>query len=475
MAVSDAIIRTDDSAIAIEEAALTTFAASFRGQIIRPGDATYEDARRVWNGMIDKRPALIARCTGTGDVVAAIRFARASGLSIAVRGGGHNVAGNAVIDNGLVIDLSLMKEIDVDPVSRTARAQPGVVWGELDTATQKYGLATPGGVVSSTGIAGFTLAGGMALTSRKLGLACDNLIAAEVVTADGEVIRASATERPDLLWAIRGGGGNFGIVTRFEYRLHAVGPDIFVGFAFFAFADAEQAMRGWREYVATAPDEVTSTFLFWGMPAMPGLPEELHGAPVAGVAGAYTGPVAEGERALQPLRELATPIVDLSGTFTYLQMQSAWDVHFPTTLRYYWKSLFLDELRDEDISSTIALAADRPSPATLFAIRHLGGAAGRIANDATAFANRQSQFNLSLDTTWADPADDERMIGWTRQAWAAMREQTGGGVYLNFAGLGEENDLLARAAHGSNMERLREVKRRYDPTNLFQGNINIAP
>lgn len=475
MAVSELVSPSRGEAAVIDEAALDAFAAEFRGHLIRPGDGAYDEARRVWNGMIDKRPAAIARCTETADVVAAVRFARASGLSVAVRGGGHNVAGNAVIDDGLVIDLSLMKEIEVDPIQRVARAGAGVVWGELDAATQKYGLATPGGVVSSTGIAGFTLAGGMALTSRKLGLACDNLLAAEIVTADGEVINASATERPELLWAIRGGGGNFGIVTRFDFRLHAVGPDIFVAFAFFAFADAEQAMRAWRAYVATAPDEVTSTFLFWGMPAMPGLPVELHGAPVAGVAGAFTGPVAEGERALQPLRELATPLVDLSGTFTYLQMQNAWDVHFPTTLRYYWKSLFLDELRDEDITSTIALAAERPSPATLFAIRHLGGAAGRVPNDATAFANRQSQFNLSLDTTWADPADDERMIGWTRQAWAGMREQTGGGVYLNFAGRGEENDLLAAAAHGSNIERLREVKRRYDPGNLFQGNINIAP
>lgn len=462
-------------ASAIDDAALDTFLATFRGQLIRPGDAAYEEARHVWNSMIDKRPALIARCTGTADVVAAVRFARATGMPVAVRGGGHNVAGNAVIDDGLVIDLSLMKEIEVDPVQRVARAQPGVVWGELDAETQKYGLATPGGVVTSTGIAGFTLSGGMALTSRKLGLACDNLLAAEIVTADGEILRASATEHPDLFWGIRGGGGNFGIVTRFEYRLHAVGPDVFVGFAFFAFDDAERAMRGWRAYTASAPDEVTSTFLFWGMPAMPDLPAEMHGMPIAGVAGAYTGPVAEGERALQPLRELATPLVDLSGTYTYLQMQSAWDVHFPTDLRYYWKSLFLDELRDEDITATIALAADRPSPQTLFAIRHLGGAAGRIPNDATAYANRQSQFNLSIDTTWADASDDERMIGWTRRAWAEMRESTGGGVYLNFAGLGEENDVLARAGYGDNVDRMREVKRSYDPTNLFQGNINVTP
>jgi FAD/FMN-containing dehydrogenase len=374
-----------------------------------------------------------------------------------------------------VIDLSPMKGIQVDPVKRTARAQAGVIWGELDRETQRYGLATPGGVVSSTGIAGFTLSGGMALTSRKWGLACDNLLSVEVVTADGEVRQASVTEHADLFWAVRGGGGNVGIVTWFEYQLHPIGPECFVVGTLYALADAERITPAWRDFVLQAPDEITSTLVYWSMPSLPGFPAELHGTPIVGAFGLYAGDATEGERALQPLREFATPLLDLSGRTDYLSVQNTWDVFFPTTLRYYWKSLFLDELREADIAQTIALAADRPTPETLFALRHLGGAVGRIPDDATAYGNRRSPFNLSLDTTWSDPADDERMIGWTRQAWQELRERTGGGVYLNFAGLGEENELLARAGHGGNYERLRAVKRRYDPDNVFRGNINIKP
>jgi FAD/FMN-containing dehydrogenase len=475
MSIADRVTLFNSEPTTLNHEAIGVFAEVFRGQLIQPGDAEYEEARRVWNSMIDKRPALIARCNSTTDVVAALRFAREQGLEIAVRGGGHNVAGNAVNDGGLVIDLSPMKGIQVDPVKRIAHAQPGVNWGELDHETQKFGLATPGGVVSTTGIAGFTLSGGMALTSRKWGLACDNLLSVEVVTVEGEVLQASMTEHPDLFWGIRGGGGNFGIVTRFEYQLHAIGPEIAAATTIYALDDAREVMRGWRKYVASAPDEVTSVLSFWSMPPLPDLPVELHGAPIVIAWGAYAGQVHEGEQALQPLRELATPIVDLTAPATYLHIQSAFDAFFPTTLRYYWKSLFLDELTEADIAQTIALAADRPSPQTLFALRHLGGAISQIPDDATAYANRRAQFNLSLDATWADPADDERMIGWVQRAWQELRERTGGGVYLNFAGLGEENELLARAGHGSNYERLRAVKRRYDPDNIFRGNINIKP
>jgi FAD/FMN-containing dehydrogenase len=404
-----------------------------------------------------------------------VRFARQEELAIAVRGGGHNVAGNAVNDGGIVIDLSLMKGIQVDPARRVARAQAGVVWGELDRETQRYGLATPGGVVSTTGIAGFTLSGGMALTSRKWGLACDNLLSVEIVTAEGEVLRASPTEHPDLFWAVRGGGGNFGIVTWFEYDLHPLGPEVFVVGTLYSLTDAARITPLWHDYVVQTPDEVTSTLVFWSMPSLPVFPSELHGTPIVGAYGLYAGDPAEGEAALQPLREFATPLFDLSGRADYLSVQNGWDVFFPTTLRYYWKSLFLDELRAEDITQTISLAEDRPTPETLFALRHLGGAVSRMPDEATAFGNRRAQFNLSLDTTWADPADDARMIGWTRRAWQELRERTGGGVYLNFAGLGEENDDLARAGFGGNYEHLRQVKRRYDPANVFRGNINITP
>ena len=460
---------------ALDPTALASFAASFGGELITPSDTSYEEARHVWNSMIDKYPALIARCTGTADVVAALRFARAQGLEIATRGGGHNVAGNAVNNGGIVIDLSLMKEIDVDPDRRVARAQAGVVWGELDRETQRYGLATPGGVVSSTGIAGFTLSGGMALTTSKWGLACDNLLSVEIVTADGSVLDASMTEHPDLFWAVRGGGGNFGIVTWFEYRLHPIGPECFVAGTLYSLADAERITPAWRDFVLQAPDDITSTLVYWSMPSLPGFPEDLHGTPIVGVFGLYAGDATEGEAALQPLREFATPLLDLSGRTDYLSVQNTWDVFFPTTLHYYWKSIFLDEIGQADIDQTIALAEDKPTPETLFALRHLGGAYGRTPDDATAFGNRRSPFNLSIDTTWSDPADDGRMIGWTRQAWQAVRDRTGGGVYLNFAGLGEDNELLARAAHGGNYERLTAIKRHYDPQNVFRGNVNIKP
>lgn len=339
---------------------LTAFASTFGGALITPADARYEEARHVWNGMIEKYPALIARCTSTADVVAALRYARAQGLEIAVRGGGHNVAGNAVNNGGLVIDLSQMKEIEVDPGRRVARAQAGVVWGELDRATQVHGLATPGGVVSSTGIAGFTLSGGMALTTSKWGLACDNLLSVEIVTADGDVLTASMTEHPDLFWAVRGGGGNFGVVTWFEYRLHPIGPECFVVGALYALADAERVTPAWRNFVLQAPDEITSTLVFWSMPSLPGFPEDLQGTPIVGAFGLYAGDAAEGEAALQPLRNLATPLLDLSGRSDYLSVQNTWDVFFPTTLRYYWKSIFLDEIGEADIAQAIAWPRTAP-------------------------------------------------------------------------------------------------------------------
>ncbi len=461
--------------VTLDKTDIESFAASIRGDVIAPGDPRYDEARRVWNGMIDKHPALIARCMGTADVVAAVQFARAHDLLVAVRGGGHNVAGNAVNDGGLVIDLSQMKGIQVDPAKRTARAQAGVNWGDLDRETQLYGLATPGGEVSMTGIAGYTLTGGMGLLQRKWGLACDNLLSAEVVTADGEVLQASVVENPDLFWALRGGGGNFGIVTWFEFGLYPLGPEVYTAAVLYAVEDAPALMRAWREFTEQAPDEITSEAGFWALPPLPDLPAELHGAPVVILAGMYAGPAEEGERALEPLRRMGTPIVDMSGKATYVQAQAGFDEFFPTTQRYYWKSLYLDALGDDVIDAMVAIAATRPSPQTLIILRHLGGAISQIPDDGTAYGHRRSAYNLSLDATWDDAADDERMIGWTRQAWQDMRDRTGGGIYLNFAGLGEENDELARAGYGSNFQRLRDVKAKYDPTNFFRGNINIAP
>jgi FAD/FMN-containing dehydrogenase len=454
---------------------LAAFAATVRGQVIDPDHADYEMARHVWNGLIDKRPALIVRCTGTADVVAAIAFARAHNLLVAVRGGGHNVAGSAVVDGGLVIDLSPMKGIQVDPVRRTARVQAGATWGDVDHETQLHGLITPGGVVSTTGVAGFTLAGGMAATSRMWGLACDNLLAVEIVTADGQVRRASPTEHPDLFWGVRGGGGNFGVVTWFEFQLHALGPEVLSVTAVYPLADAGRVARAWRDYTHQAPDEVTTMLFYWSLPAIPDLPADLHGAPIVGIDGLYAGPPDEGEATLAPLLTMGDLIVDLGGRARYDQLQSAFDWAFPAGQYYYWKSLFIDDLSDTTIDAIVTLGNDRPTPETIFGLRHLGGATSQVPEDATAYGNRRSQYNLSLDAIWQDPGQTDPAIAWVRRAWSDMRARTGGGVYLNFAGLGEDNALLARAGHAGNYERLREVKRRYDPTNFFRSNINIAP
>jgi FAD/FMN-containing dehydrogenase len=461
--------------VGFEDVALANFAARFDGPLVFPDDPSYDETRAVWNGMIDKRPALIARCTSTADVVAAVTFAREQGLSVSVRGNGHNVAGNAVSDGGLTIDLSLMRAVSVDPVSNTARVQPGADWGDVDRVTQQYGLVTPGGQVSTTGVAGFTLGGGMGFLRRKWGLACDNLRSVEIVTAAGEVLTASEAEHSDLFWGVRGGGGNFGVVTSFEFELYPLGPEIYGAVVVYPGAETEQVIRKWRDFILNAPDEVTCDLLIWGMPPLPGVPEEMHWAPIVMAAAMYAGDAADGERVMQPVRELGTALVDISGPRPYVAMQSDLDPLFPSGQLYYWKSIFADAYDDAVIAETVALAAKRPSPQTLLGLRGLGGAMRRVPEDATAYANRQALFNLSIDTTWQDPSHSMEMVAWTRAAWSRMRDLTGGGTYLNFAGLGEENDTLARAGYGANVERLREVKRRYDPTNFFRGNINIAP
>lgn len=469
------VARSTGANIVLEEQLVERFESSLGGKLIRPGDAHYEEARTLWNGLIDKRPGLIARCAGVGDVIDCVNFARENDLLLAVRGGGHNVAGNALCDGGLVIDLSAMKSVRVDPVKRTARVQPGANWGEVDRETQLEGLVTPGGEVSTTGVAGFTLGGGMGLLRRKWGLACDNLISAEIVTADGQALTASETEHPDLFWAVRGGGGNFGVVTSFEFRLYPLGPEVYGATTIYPFEEAAAVLREWRDFAHGAPDEVTSEALIWGMPPLPEVPPEMHWAPVVILAAMYAGPVEEGERVLQPLRKMGTVIGDLSAPQQYVAMQSEMDGLFADGQLNYWKSLFADSLSEEVIDEIAVLYASRISPQTLFGLRHLGGAVERVPEEATAYGNRGAQFNISIDNTWQDPARNEEMISWSRAAWGGLRELTGGGVYLNFAGLGEENDFLARAAYGRNYDRLVQVKRRYDTTNLFRGNINIAP
>jgi FAD/FMN-containing dehydrogenase len=461
---------------ALDREAVQAFAAGLRGGCLSPGDAGYDAARRVWNGMIDRRPGLIARCAGAADVIDAVRFARAHDLLLAVRGGGHNVAGTAVCDGGLMLDLSPMRGVRVDPDGRRAWVQGGATWGDVDRETQAFGLAAPGGVVSTTGVAGLTLSGGLGRLHRKYGLSCDNLVAADVVTADGRFLRASADAHPDLFWGLRGGGGNFGVVTAFEFQLHPVGPEVMVCTAMYPEERAGEVIRACREHQAAAPDELGVDLLFWAVPPAPQIPATLHGRRVLIVSGMYAGPADEGERLVRPLRALGEPVVDLSGRAPFAALQRRYDAFFPAgALHYYWKSRYLRGLDDAVIDAVVGHAAARPSSKTLVKLYHLGGAMSRVPADATAFGRRDAPVLLSIDTTWADPRDSELNIGWARAFWRDTAAFSPGGVYLSFPGLGEERGELVRAAYGANYDRLAALKRRYDPTNLFRLNQNIPP
>jgi FAD/FMN-containing dehydrogenase len=460
----------------LEEAAIQTFKDSLRGELLRPGDEDYEEARHVWNGMIDKHPALIARCTGVADVIAAVNFAREHELLVAVRGGGHSVAGHSTCDGGLVIDLSLMRSVRVDPKAGTARVEGGATWGDVDRETQLFGLATPGGVVSTTGVAGLTLGGGYGWLRRKYGLSCDNLLSADVVTADGRLLTASETEHADLLWGLKGGGGNFGIVTSFEFQLHPVGPEVMYAATMYPAEQAGKVLRAWRDYVATATKEVTSDATLWSVLPIPEFPTELHGRPIILVEGVYAGTVEDGTRILQSLRELDAPLLDLSGPLPYTALNSALDALLPAGAYHcYWKSLYLNDLSSEAIDAIVAWGVNRPSPMSLIPIRHLGGAMSRIGPQETAFGDRSAPFLLSIDSTWEDPGDTEQNIGWTRAFWADMQRFSGGATYFNFPGLLEEGEALLRKTFGANYERLVALKNKYDPANLFRLNQNIKP
>ena len=463
------------TAIFVDQA-IEALHADFRGELVAPGSPGYEETRHVRNGLIDRHPAVIARCSGTADVVAAVNFAREHDLLVSVRGGGHNVAGTATNDGGLVIDLAAMRGVWVDPAARTVRAQGGATWGDVDRETQLFGLATPGGVVSTTGVGGLTLHGGWGWLRRKYGYCVDNLLAVEIVTADGQVRTASETENPDLYWVVRGAGSNFGVVTGFEFRLHEVGPLVAFAAPIYAMEDAERVVPAWRDFMNAAPDEVSSQLFLWGVPAAEGFPADLHDRAMVAPAAMYAGPAEEGERVLRPLRELATPLLDLSATMPYAVLQSAFDALFPKGRLYYWKSLYLDDFDEETMAATIRYARDRPTPMSLLGLWHLsGGAASRVGAEATAFGRRDAPYLLSFDTTWEDPAETERCLAWTRAAWADMRRLGPGGLYLNFAGFGEEKEDLVRAGYGANYDRLVELKTRYDPGNLFRMNQNIRP
>jgi FAD/FMN-containing dehydrogenase len=464
----------------IDSRALAMFATRFRGALIGEKDQGYDGARRVWNGLIDKRPALIARCSGVADVVEAIGLAREHNLLLAVRGGGHNVSGSAVCDAGLVIDLSAMHAVHVDQTARTVRVEGGATLADIDRETQLFGLATTTGNVSKTGIAGLTLSGGFGNLRRKFGLGVDNLVSAQVVTADGAVVRADASTNPDLLWALRGGGGNFGVVTSFEFQLHPLGPEVMFAAQFFGLGDAREAFRRWRDFVSDAPDEISSIAFFWTIPRADPFPHELRGERVFLYGALYAGSVEDGEKALAPVMKIGTPILDLSGRGPYTQWQQAFDPFFIAGAVYprlyaYWKSLYLHGLDDALIDDLIGRARELPSEQCLMAIWQLGGALARVPETATAFGRRSAPFLLSYDSCWTDPNQNDRVIAWTRQQIAAAEPHSPGGSYLNFPGVGEDNEPLVRKAYGANYERLAQLKRIYDPRNLFRINQNIAP
>jgi FAD/FMN-containing dehydrogenase len=385
------------------------------------------------------------------------------------------VAGTAVVDDGIVIDLSLMREVRLDDSRRTVHVQGGATWGDVDAVTHPFGLATTGGVVSETGVAGLALSGGVSWQRRRDGMSIDNLVSAEVVLADGRHVRASAHENSDLFWAIRGGGGNFGIVTAFEFRLHELGPEVFKLEVAYPLDQAERVLTAWRDAVADAPDELSSHGAIWTLPVVPELPEHLRGRPFVGVGGMYAGDPEDGERITRPLRELGTPLLDMSGTLPYFDLQRSLDAYFPAGLRYYWKALYLDRFGDAAISQTVDWSRGRPSPRTLVIIRHCGGAIGRVDAEATAFGDRSAEWMLSIDSTWDDPADDEVNISWTRAYWDDARRYSDGKTYFNFPGLLEEGQSMIRDSYGRNLERLAQVKAKYDGDNLFRLNQNIRP
>jgi FAD/FMN-containing dehydrogenase len=458
----------------LEREAIAALDRELRGELIAPGEERYEEARKVWNGSVDRRPAVVARCAGAADVIAVLGFAHEAELPVAVRGGGHSVAGFGTCDGGVVIDLAPMQAVRVDPEARTATAEGGTVGAAFDRETQAFGLATTLGIVSTTGIAGLTLGGGIGWLQRKHGFAADNLIAAEVVTGDGELVRASADENPDLFWGLRGGGGNFGVVTSLTYRLHPVGPELLCGLVAWRAAEASEVLQLFRTFMADAPDEVTAIAILRTAPPAPFLPEAIHGAPIAAIACCYAGSPEDGEAALAPLRELGTPVGDALAVRPYTAFQSMFDASWTPGLHNYWKAEYLSGMPDDCIEAAARHALAHSSPLSDFKFAALGGAVARVGEDETAAGFRQAPFVLNINTRWADGAESERHHAHTRELYASFLPHSAGGVYVNF--LGDEGEERVRAAYGDNrLERLRDLKRRYDPGNVFRFNQNIRP
>lgn len=447
--------------------------AALHGRLLAPASPGYDDARAIWNAMIDRRPALIARCLDADDVATAVRFAREHSLLISIRGGGHNIAGNAVADDGFMIDLSGMRTVQVDASRRIARVDAGATLGDVDKAAQAHGLATPLGINSTTGIAGLTLGGGFGWLSRRFGLSIDNLLAADVVTANGERIRASASENAELFWGLRGGGGNFGIVTNFEFALHPVGPNVLAGLIVHPLSDAKEVLRFYREFVPETPEELAVWAVMRKAPPLPFLPPEWHGKEILVLAACYSGDIADGERVLEPLRKFGNPIADVIGPQPFAAWQTILDPLLTPGMRNYWKSHDFLDVSDGLIDVLVDFASRLPDAHTEIAFAQLGGAISRRGNGETAYARREAQYLMNVHGRWADAARDNTVVSWARGLFTAAAPFSTGSVYVNF--LSSDDETRVRAAYGSNYDRLVALKNRYDPTNLFRVNQNIAP
>lgn len=450
---------------------IESFRSAIKGTVILPGDGNYDEVRQIWNAMIDRRPAVIVQCAAAGDVPAAITYAKDNGLDICIRGAGHNIAGNSLCDDGLLIDFSAMKKVRVDADKRRAFVEPGATLGDVDAATQAHGLAVPTGINSTTGIAGLTLGGGFGWLSRKYGLTIDNLVSADIVLASGEQVTASESDNADLFWAIRGGGGNFGVVTSFEFQLHPVGPEILAGLLVFPLDQAMEILKRYREFVLSTPEEFAAWLVMRKAPPLPFLPEEVHGTPVLVLPMFYGGDSAEGEKIIATLKGFGDPVGEMVGRQPYVDWQQTFDPLLAPGARNYWKSHNFTELSDEALTRMVAYAGKLPSAHCEIFFGQLNGAPNRVAVDATAYAHRDALFVMNVHGRWETEAEDNGCIAWCREFFKEMAPHATGGTYVNFM-TEDETDRMP-AAYGANMERLREIKQRYDPENVFHVNHNI--
>jgi FAD/FMN-containing dehydrogenase len=457
----------------IDDAALDNFEEATRGAVFSPGDDGYDDARAVWNGRYDRYPAAVVRCSGTADVLTAVRFATEQDLPVAVKGGGHGYGGNAVADGCVMVDLSSLSSVRIDPRSKTARVEPGATWGAFDHEAQQFGLATTGATVSTVGVAGYTLGGGTGHLARTHGIGADNLLAADVVTADGELVHASESENPELFWALRGGSGNFGVVTSFEFSLHEVGPQLLAGQIVHPFENATEVLRFYRSYMTDAPAEVNCYAFIVPIPPLPAFPEEMHGETAVNLVASYTGDIDAGEEALDPLREFGDPILDSVRPQPYTELQQAFDDGVPKGQRWCSRAQYLDELADEAIDTLVAQTDPLRGSLTMVYLEPMGGAIADVDPSETAFPHRNAAYSIHVLTGWTDPADDDEMIDWTESVHGAMEPYSPGGVYVNLLSR-EESDRIPEA-YGKNYARLREIKAEWDPDNLFNVNQNIEP